>query len=230
MLEEAPRRPHLANHDQRRTARNGSGRTPGDDSAIQRGWPNPDDQLFGHVTSRTRHSRCYDGPFGRLTNTEAPKGTNLSVHPTAHVNYVTAELNDRPRKAWATTPQQSVSPPKAPANRCWDSLHRRRNLRHKTLRCCVDSWNSPSVQRESDRTGLTGRRWCVSGELRVPTARNRDVNGRLSNGESVQTCVGLAGSRVLTCSADRRPTPPRPAGRSSVGGACSSEARELEPT
>jgi len=72
-----------------------------------------------------------------------------------------------------------------------------------------------SVQRESDRTGLTGRRWCLSGELRVPTAET-DVNGRLSNGESVQTCAGLAGSRLLTCSADRRPTPPRPAGRSAA--------------
>jgi IS30 family transposase len=27
-----------------------------------------------------------------------PKGTDLSVHSTAHVNHVTAELNDRPRK------------------------------------------------------------------------------------------------------------------------------------
>ena len=37
MPEETPRRPHLARHDQRRTARDGPGRTPGDDSAIQRG-------------------------------------------------------------------------------------------------------------------------------------------------------------------------------------------------
>ena len=73
-LKKTPRRSPLARHDQRRTARDGPGRTPGDGSAIQRGWPNPDDQLFGQVTSRTRHSRCYDGRSGPLTNTEAPKG------------------------------------------------------------------------------------------------------------------------------------------------------------
>jgi hypothetical protein len=37
------------------TASSGSGRTTGGDSAIQRGWLNPYRQLFGQVTSRTRH-------------------------------------------------------------------------------------------------------------------------------------------------------------------------------
>ena len=40
----------------------GPGRTPGGDSAIQRGWLNPYRQLFGQVTSRTRHPRLYDQP------------------------------------------------------------------------------------------------------------------------------------------------------------------------
>jgi hypothetical protein len=39
------------------TARDGPGRTPGDDSALQRGWPNPYGQRFGQVTSRTRQPR-----------------------------------------------------------------------------------------------------------------------------------------------------------------------------
>jgi putative transposase len=74
---ETPRRPPLADHDQQRTG-GGPGRTTGDDSAIQRGWPNPNDQLFGQVTSRTRHPGLYGGRTSRLTNTEAPKGTDLS--------------------------------------------------------------------------------------------------------------------------------------------------------
>jgi hypothetical protein len=40
--ETTPGRPHLATHDPRRTTRrSGPGRTPGGDSAIQRGWLNP---------------------------------------------------------------------------------------------------------------------------------------------------------------------------------------------
>ena len=46
--------------DERRTAGGGPGRTPGGDSDIQRGWLNPDHQLFGQVTSRTRRPRPYD--------------------------------------------------------------------------------------------------------------------------------------------------------------------------
>jgi transposase len=37
--------------------RNGSGRTLGSDSAIQRGRPDPDSRLFGQVTTRTRHGK-----------------------------------------------------------------------------------------------------------------------------------------------------------------------------
>src|SRR5829696_6992943 len=74
------------------------GRTPGDDSEIQRGRLNPNHQLFGQVTSRTHQPRLYDDSTSRLTNTEAPKGTNLAVHSPTHVAYVTAELNERPRK------------------------------------------------------------------------------------------------------------------------------------
>jgi len=103
MPETTPRRPHLAHHDHRRTARGGEpGRTPGDDSAIQRGWLNPDHQLFGQVTSRARQQPLYDAPPGHLTRhssvTEAPKGTDLSVHSPRRLREVATELNDRPRK------------------------------------------------------------------------------------------------------------------------------------
>jgi len=66
--------------DERRVAANPGGH-PGADSAIQRGWLNPDRQLFGQVTSRARQTRLYDALPSRLTNTEANKGTDLAVHP-----------------------------------------------------------------------------------------------------------------------------------------------------
>ena len=82
----------------------GPGRTTGGDSAIQRGWPNPNGQLFGQVTSRTRQPRLYDGQTSRLTNTEAPKKTDLSQHDDDHVQAVVNELNSRPRQTlrWQT--------------------------------------------------------------------------------------------------------------------------------
>jgi transposase len=94
----------LANHiwrtmitdEQRRAA--GPGGHLGGDSAIQRGWPNPNHHLFGQVTSQTRQPRLYDGSASRLTNTEAPKGSDLAVHLEAELDRVSAELNDRPRK------------------------------------------------------------------------------------------------------------------------------------
>jgi hypothetical protein len=53
-------------------------RRVGGNSEIQRGWLNPDHQLFGQVTSRTRQTRLYDAPPSRLTNTEAPKGVDIT--------------------------------------------------------------------------------------------------------------------------------------------------------
>jgi transposase len=48
--------------DPRRASRpnqpDGSGRTHGSDSAIQRGQLNPDSQLFGQVTPRTRYTQA----------------------------------------------------------------------------------------------------------------------------------------------------------------------------
>ena len=84
-LPQAPsRRPRLANHDRRRaTEGGGPGRTIGGDSDIQRGWLNPDHQLFGQVTSRARRSPAYDLGSGRLTNTEEPRGS-LSRTRTTH--------------------------------------------------------------------------------------------------------------------------------------------------
>jgi hypothetical protein len=59
--------------DERRTASAaGPGGQPGGDSGIQRGWLNPDHQLFGQVTSRARQTSPYDLGSGRLTNTEEP--------------------------------------------------------------------------------------------------------------------------------------------------------------
>jgi hypothetical protein len=92
--QETPRRPPLADHDQRRTAGGRPRRTTGDDSAIQRGWSNPNDQLFGQVTSQTRQPRLYDDQTSRLTNTEALKSSDLSAHSANHLDWVAAELND----------------------------------------------------------------------------------------------------------------------------------------
>ena len=86
MPETPPGRPRLATHDPRRTQRSGGpGRTLGGDSAIQRGWLNPDHQLFGQVTSRTRHPDSTTAPPSRLTNTEEPPSENagkrlMNVH------------------------------------------------------------------------------------------------------------------------------------------------------
>jgi transposase, IS30 family len=52
--------------------------------------------------------------YNGLVRQYFPKGTNLAVHSPAHVAYVTAELNERPGKASATTPRHSVSPKKQP--------------------------------------------------------------------------------------------------------------------
>ena len=74
MPQATPGRPRLADHDRRRTAfRGGPGRTLGGGSVVQRGWLNPEHQLFGQVTSRTRHDRAYDLEPGGLTDTEAPR-------------------------------------------------------------------------------------------------------------------------------------------------------------
>ena len=55
LFETPPGQPGLATHARRRTPFGGRpGRTLGGDSDIQRGWLNPDHQLFGQVTSRTR--------------------------------------------------------------------------------------------------------------------------------------------------------------------------------
>jgi transposase len=63
----------MAGHNPRRSQpSSGPGRTPGGDTAIQRGWLNPSHQHFGKVTSRTRHPRLYDQSHGGLTNTEEP--------------------------------------------------------------------------------------------------------------------------------------------------------------
>ena len=106
MLPEAtPGRPHLAHHDRRRTSPSGEPkRTPGGDSAIQRGRRNPVHQLFGQVTSRTRHRAVYEAAPSPLTNTEAPKGTDLARWSAEEMQAVEAALNTRPRKTleWRT--------------------------------------------------------------------------------------------------------------------------------
>jgi IS30 family transposase len=46
-----------------------------------------------------------------LTNTEAPKGTNLGVHSSEDLDWVAAELNDRPRKRLAfRKPIEEIEP------------------------------------------------------------------------------------------------------------------------
>ncbi len=90
--------------ERRRTQTTGPGGQPGGDYSIQRGRPNPDGRLFGQVTSRTRRNRAYVTTPTSLTNTEAPKDTDLTVHTREHLNAVAAELNSRPRKkpGWET--------------------------------------------------------------------------------------------------------------------------------
>ncbi len=78
--EATARRPHLAHHDHRRTTHGGEpGRTLGDDSEIQRGWLNPDHQLFGQVTFRARQTRRYDASSSRLTNCETSRAAWWSL-------------------------------------------------------------------------------------------------------------------------------------------------------
>ena len=123
---EKPRRPPLARHDHRRTTAGGEpGRTPGGGSAIQRGWLNH--QLFGQVTSQTRQPRLYDDQASRLTNTEAPKSSDLSAHSADDLDWVAAELNDRPRKRLGSTNRSNRSDP------C----------------CCVDRQNPPTGYRDA---------------------------------------------------------------------------------
>jgi IS30 family transposase len=50
-----------------------------------------------HRRSQTRPGTATDHN-GPLTNTEAPKGTDLGVHSAADLDWVAQELNDRPRK------------------------------------------------------------------------------------------------------------------------------------
>ena len=63
--EKAVGRSPLETHDLRRASSGRPGRTLGGGSAIQRGWLNPDHQLFGQVTSRTGHTELYDPRIGR---------------------------------------------------------------------------------------------------------------------------------------------------------------------
>ena len=124
---EKPRRPPLARHDHRRTTASGEpGRTSGGGSAIQRGWLNPNNQLFGQVTSQTRQPRLYDDQASRLTNTEAPKSSDLSAHSADDLDWVAAELNDRPRKRLGSTNRSNRSDP-----------------------CCCDRQNPPTGYRDA---------------------------------------------------------------------------------
>ena len=95
--ETAPRRPRLATHDPRRTrASGGPGRTLGDGSDIQRGWLNPDHQLFGQVTSRARHHRLYDRAIRCLTNTEEPatETHEVAARPSMELGMRTEHVED----------------------------------------------------------------------------------------------------------------------------------------
>ena len=73
------RLPRPATRPQQQARGGGPGRTPGGDTSLQRDWPNPDSQLIGSVTHRTRHSRPYAPPDDGQDRPLSTEGS-ASVH------------------------------------------------------------------------------------------------------------------------------------------------------